>query len=224
MSLGGGAYTTLDTAVTQLDQPPASPTRSPPATQRERVQLLAGPHRGRDHRRRHHQHRRARVLLQLRHLPGHLRAGPEHHLGLVHQRHRDQHDQRHLDGVAARGRRRRALPGGQPDRHAPPRCATRWSPRPPPTWSTNPGTGSPNRLLYTGSGGTPPPPPPGTTFTNGTDVSIPDYPGAAVTSSITVTGLTGNASAATPVAVDIRHTYRGDLVIDLIAPDGSATG
>jgi subtilisin-like proprotein convertase family protein len=24
------------------------------------------------------------------------------------------------------------------------------------------------------------------------------------------------------VAVDIRHTYRGDLVIDLLAPDGSA--
>ena len=28
--------------------------------------------------------------------------------------------------------------------------------------------------------------------------------------------------AATPVAVDIRHTYRGDLVVDLIAPDGSS--
>jgi subtilisin family serine protease len=82
----------------------------------------------------------------------------------------------------------------------------------------NPGTGSPNLLLYTGTGT---PPPPGTTFTNGTDVPIPDA-GAAVTSPITVTGLTGNASATTPVAVDIRHTYRGDLVIDLLAPDGTA--
>jgi hypothetical protein len=68
-------------------------------------------------------------------------------------------------------------------------------------------------------GGTPPPP--GQTFTNGTDVAIPDA-GAAVTSPITVTGLSGTASAATPVAVDIRHTYRGDLVIDLLAPDGTA--
>jgi hypothetical protein len=65
------------------------------------------------------------------------------------------------------------------------------------------------------------PPPPGQTFTNGTDVSIPDA-GAAVSSPITVSGLSGTASATTPVAVDIRHTYRGDLVIDLIAPDGSS--
>lgn len=85
---------------------------------------------------------------------------------------------------------------------------------------TNPGTGSPNRLLYTGTGGTTPPPT-GTTFTNAADVAIPDA-GAAVTSSIAVAGQAGTASAATPVAVDIRHTYRGDLVIDLLAPDGSA--
>lgn len=70
-------------------------------------------------------------------------------------------------------------------------------------------------------GGTPPPP--GQTFTNGTDVPIPDA-GAAVTSSITVTGLTGSVSAATPVAVDIRHTYRGDLVIDLLARTAARTG
>jgi subtilisin family serine protease len=87
---------------------------------------------------------------------------------------------------------------------------------------TNPGTGSPNLLLYVGSGSTPPPPPPGTTFTNGTDVAIPDYPAAAVSSPISVTGLSGNAGSAVPVAVDIRHTYRGDLVIDLVAPDGTA--
>jgi hypothetical protein len=74
---------------------------------------------------------------------------------------------------------------------------------------------------YEVTGGTCGGTPPGTTFSNGTDVAIPDA-GAAVTSPITVTGLTGNASAATPVAVDIRHTYRGDLVIDLLAPDGSS--
>ncbi len=65
------------------------------------------------------------------------------------------------------------------------------------------------------------PPPVGQTFTNNTDVAIPDT-NVAVSSPITVSGLSGNASAATPVAVDIRHTYRGDLVVDLIAPDGSS--
>ena len=41
----------------------------------------------------------------------------------------------------------------------------------------NPGTGSPNRLLFTTDGATappPPPPPPGCSATNGTDVDIPD--------------------------------------------------
>jgi subtilisin family serine protease len=86
---------------------------------------------------------------------------------------------------------------------------------------TNPGTGSPNLLLFTGTGGTEPPPPGCAAVTNGTDVQIPDY-GSAVTSSITVSGCAGAASASSTVAVDIRHTYRGDLVIDLIAPDGSS--
>ena len=63
-------------------------------------------------------------------------------------------------------------------------------------------------------------PPPGTVFENTTDVSVPDA-GAAVTSSVTVSGITGNAPAALPVGVVIKHPYRGDLVIDLVAPDGS---
>ncbi|MFG3554037.1 S8 family serine peptidase [Micromonospora sp. NPDC047557] len=84
----------------------------------------------------------------------------------------------------------------------------------------NAGSGSPNRLLYVGTGTTPPPPT-GCTGTNGTDVSIPDA-GAAVTSSITIAGCGRNASSASTVAVNIVHTYRGDLVIDLLAPDGSA--
>ncbi|TYR51063.1 M28 family metallopeptidase [Streptomyces parvus] len=58
-------------------------------------------------------------------------------------------------------------------------------------------------------------------FSNTTDVAIPDA-GAAVTSAVAVTGRTGNAPAALQVGVDIKHTYRGDLVVDLIAPDGSA--
>ncbi|MFI6489754.1 M4 family metallopeptidase [Streptomyces sp. NPDC050564] len=60
----------------------------------------------------------------------------------------------------------------------------------------------------------------GTSFENTTDVSIPDN-GAAVTSSITVSGRTGNAPSNLQVSVDIVHTWRGDLVIDLVAPDGS---
>ncbi|MFI7551997.1 S8 family peptidase [Micromonospora sediminimaris] len=65
-----------------------------------------------------------------------------------------------------------------------------------------------------GSGG-------GCSGTNGSDVSIPDS-GSAVTSSITISGCNRNAASSSTVAVNIVHTYRGDLVIDLLAPDGSS--
>ncbi|MFE6936672.1 M28 family metallopeptidase [Streptomyces sp. NPDC057699] len=64
-------------------------------------------------------------------------------------------------------------------------------------------------------------PPTGTVFSNTADVAVPDN-GAAVTSPVSVTGRTGNAPSALKVAVDIKHTYRGDLVVDLLAPDGTA--
>ncbi|WP_412541570.1 M20/M25/M40 family metallo-hydrolase [Longispora sp. K20-0274] len=57
--------------------------------------------------------------------------------------------------------------------------------------------------------------------TNGTDVAIPDH-GAAVTSTITISGCNRNASATTKVAVVIPHTYRGDIRIDLVAPNGTS--
>ncbi|MFC5213454.1 S8 family peptidase [Streptomyces coerulescens] len=60
----------------------------------------------------------------------------------------------------------------------------------------------------------------GTTFTSTAAVSIPDN-GSAVESPITVSGRSGNAPSALQVGVDITHTYRGDLVVDLVAPDGS---
>ncbi|SEC74866.1 M28 family metallopeptidase [Streptomyces sp. TLI_105] len=63
-------------------------------------------------------------------------------------------------------------------------------------------------------------PPTGTVFENTADVSIPDN-GVAVTSSVTVSGVAGNAPSTLKVGVDIVHTYIGDLVVDLIAPDGS---
>ncbi|WP_327268248.1 M4 family metallopeptidase [Streptomyces sp. NBC_01218] len=64
-------------------------------------------------------------------------------------------------------------------------------------------------------------PPTGTVFTNSTAVSIPDN-GAAVTSSITVSGITGNAPSTLQVGVDITHTWRGDLVVDLVGPNGTS--
>ncbi|ROU07455.1 S8 family peptidase [Lysobacter enzymogenes] len=68
-------------------------------------------------------------------------------------------------------------------------------------------------------GGTPNP---GTqTYSNGADVSIPDNNSVGVTSSIVVSGRSGNATSSAQVAVNIVHTYQGDLVVDLIAPDGS---
>jgi len=60
---------------------------------------------------------------------------------------------------------------------------------------------------------------PGCSMTNSTPVAVPD-PGT-VESTLTVAGCTGNASAVSPVEVHIAHTYRGDLVVSLVAPDGS---
>jgi subtilisin family serine protease len=79
--------------------------------------------------------------------------------------------------------------------------------------------GSPNRLLFVGTV-TPPPPSGCAPVTNGTNVIIPDT-NTPVTSAITISGCTGNASATTTIEVHIVHTYRGDLVVDLIAPNGT---
>ncbi|WP_327353679.1 S8 family peptidase [Streptomyces sp. NBC_01304] len=82
---------------------------------------------------------------------------------------------------------------------------------------TSPGTGSPNRLLQVGPGGTTPP---GKSFSNPTDYAIADN--TTVESPIAVTGVAGNAPATLKVPVDIKHTYIGDLRVQLIAPDGTA--
>lgn len=70
-----------------------------------------------------------------------------------------------------------------------------------------------------GCGGTEPPPPSGCSGTNGTDFAITDN--ATTESPITIAGCSGNASASSTVAVSIVHTYRGDVALDLVAPDGS---
>ncbi|MFB7620279.1 S8 family serine peptidase [Kitasatospora sp. NPDC056181] len=62
-------------------------------------------------------------------------------------------------------------------------------------------------------------PPAGKYFENLTDVAITDN--TTVESPVTVTGVSGNAPATLKVGVDIKHTYRGDLVISLVAPDGT---
>jgi Zn-dependent metalloprotease/subtilisin-like proprotein convertase family protein len=67
-------------------------------------------------------------------------------------------------------------------------------------------------LTVNGGGG-------GCTATNGNDVTIPDL--STVESTITISGCAGNASGTSTVEVHIQHTWIGDLVVDLVAPDGS---
>ncbi|MFI5616483.1 S8 family peptidase [Streptomyces sp. NPDC051567] len=82
---------------------------------------------------------------------------------------------------------------------------------------TGPGTGSPNRLLNVGVGT--PPNPGGPRFENLNDFAVNDN--TTVESPVTVSGVAGNAPAALSVPVDIKHTYIGDLRVDLVAPDGT---
>ena len=62
-------------------------------------------------------------------------------------------------------------------------------------------------------------PPAGGFFQNLTDYTISDN--VTTDSPITVSGQTGNAPSTLSVAVNIVHTYQGDLKVDLVAPDGS---
>ncbi|MCB1555091.1 MAG: S8 family serine peptidase [Xanthomonadales bacterium] len=66
-----------------------------------------------------------------------------------------------------------------------------------------------------GGGGSP------QTYTNGSNVNIPDNNTTGVYSNIAVSGRSGNAPSNTQVAVAIVHPYIGDLIVDLVAPDGS---
>jgi subtilisin family serine protease len=75
---------------------------------------------------------------------------------------------------------------------------------------TSPGTGSPNRLLFEAAC---------KPVSNGTKVLITGS--TTVQSKVTVTGCVGTASAKTTVDVHIVHSHVADLVIDLIAPDGT---
>ncbi|MER8188317.1 S8 family serine peptidase [Kitasatospora sp. NPDC094015] len=80
---------------------------------------------------------------------------------------------------------------------------------------TDPGTGTPNRLLHSGAA---PAVPPGPRFENTTDLPVPDE--ATVESPITVTGVPGRAPAALEVEVDIKHPWIGNLRVELRASSG----
>jgi Zn-dependent metalloprotease len=62
--------------------------------------------------------------------------------------------------------------------------------------------------------------PPGCSGTNDTDVAIPDN--TTVQSTLDLSGCTITPSSTSTVEVHIVHTYIGDLVVSLVAPDGSA--
>ena len=83
---------------------------------------------------------------------------------------------------------------------------------------SNAGVGSPNRLLFTGTD-TVTPPVASCATANEADIAVPDN-GTAF-SDITIASCPRNASATAKVTVDIRHTYKGDLVVEVIAPDGT---
>jgi hypothetical protein len=57
------------------------------------------------------------------------------------------------------------------------------------------------------------------TYTNANDYNINDN--ATVESPVSVSGRSGNGPGSAQVAVNIVHTYIGDLKVDLVAPDGS---
>ncbi|MEV0678010.1 proprotein convertase P-domain-containing protein [Actinosynnema sp. NPDC050436] len=73
-------------------------------------------------------------------------------------------------------------------------------------------------LIDNNDGG--PGPGPGKRFENAADFPVKDL--TTVESPITVSGVAGNAPAALAVEVTIKHTYRGDVRIHLVGPDGTA--
>jgi subtilisin-like proprotein convertase family protein len=73
-------------------------------------------------------------------------------------------------------------------------------------------------------GATPPPPPGcagGTAAATGFPVAIPDNNTTGITSNLPVT-LTGAVGSSLTISLNITHTFRGDLEVSLIGPDGTS--
>ncbi|WP_338674522.1 S8 family serine peptidase [Streptomyces sp. SCSIO 30461] len=83
------------------------------------------------------------------------------------------------------------------------------------------GAGLADAAATLGSSSTTEPPSDSNVFRSTTDVSIPDN-GGWVTSPISVSGISGNAPSDLKIDVDIKHSYRGDLVIEIVAPNGAS--
>jgi serine protease len=82
------------------------------------------------------------------------------------------------------------------------------------------GAGLADAAATLGAGGGDEEPPTGNVFTNSSNVNI--YDNATVTSSIPVSGISGNAPSDLRIDVDIKHTYRGDLKVEIVAPNGAS--
>ena len=85
------------------------------------------------------------------------------------------------------------------------------------------GSGSVNGLVNmafvrAGTGVRPSPPTACGPFVTGADVTVNRL--STATSTVTVSGCTGTASAMATVGVTVRHAYRGSLVVSLISPTG----
>ena len=119
MSLGGGASSSLDTAVRKLDRGRGQlrhrrRQRKPHRQARGRVQEVARSRHGSDDDRRNRPDRQESLVGELRQLRRLVCAGGRHHIGLVHKQHGHEHDQWHVDGDTAHGWSRGALPAVRP--------------------------------------------------------------------------------------------------------------
>ena len=225
MSLGGSADSTLDAAVGGLHRGGRHLRGRGRQRQRQRVELLARPRRLRDHRRRLDQRGRALVLLQLRLRPSTSSRRVSSILSTYNTSNSatatlsgTSMASPHVTGAAA-------VYLGENPSATPSQVSTALTSAASASTLTGVGTGSPNLLLQVtpagdDDGGGDDGGDTGTAFESATDVSIPDA-GSAVYSPITVSGITGSAPSDLSVYVNIVHTYRGDLVVSLVAPDGS---
>ncbi len=158
MSLGGGQYSPLDTAVQNSIADGVSYAVAAGNSNDNACLYSPAAARERDDDWRHGLERHARIVLELRRVRRLVRARREHHVHCQHVRHvlRGRLE-RHLDGDAAHGGRRGALPPGEPLGLARDRAELHLQ-RDDEGQGPNPGPGTTNdHLLYVNGGGGPPP-------------------------------------------------------------------